>query len=215
MNSTDVILVGIEQISASEFVRLEACIQTWRQGWGLTLTTCLRMGSGRDAFVLIAERTYHEALEHLESCLRTVFPQHVIVLHPYVQGYHLPVYTMDGVGMEQMDRHRQRVHKITAAAYAGQPSPLLPVKHQGLSEVANWREWNHVLPAGKGSYLICDACGESTARQDTEDAAWQAAEQQGWQVVRESSLCFCVRCIQNGNATAATPDVRCQQPQPA
>jgi len=215
MNSTDVILVGVERISASEFVRLEACVQSWRHGWGLSLTTCLRMGSGQDAFVLIAERTYHEALEHLEICLRAVFPQHVIVLHPYVQGYHLPVYTMDRVGMEQLERHRQRVHAITEAAQRGDPSPLLPVKRGGLSEVAAWREWNHVLPDGKGSYLICDACGECTARQDSEDEAWQIAERQDWQVIREHGVCFCVRCVQNGNARAAVPEAHRQQSQPA
>lgn len=161
MNTADVMLVGLEQVSEPDFARLQACVREWRVLWGLTLTHCLRLEDERDAFVLIAERTYREALDHLEECLRAVFPEHVIVAHAYVQGAHLPVYTMDEAGFELMQRMQRRTAHIVQDARAGKPSPLLPPRRPEQEGVAAWRERNHVIPSRRGKYLLCDACGDS------------------------------------------------------
>lgn len=200
MNTADVMLLGLERVSGAEFARLEACVRDWRGVWGLTLTHCLRLEDGQDAFVLIAERTYREALDHLEERLRAAFPEHVLVAHAYVQGVHLPVYTLDEAGWERMQRLQARTARIVEEARSGRPSPLLPPRR--LAGVAAWRERNHVFPPGQGLYLLCDACGDSTARQASEDEAWEAAERQGWRLYRELNVCLCARCLQNGNAQA-------------
>ena len=200
MNTADVMLVGLEQVSEPDFARLQACVREWRVLWGLTLTHCLRLEDERDAFVLIAERTYREALDHLEECLRVAFPEQVIVAHAYVQGAHLPVFTMDEAGFELMQRMQRRTAHIVQDARAGKPSPLLPPRRSDQAGVAAWRERNHVIPSGRGTYLLCDACGDSTERQTTEDEAWSFASTKGWRLYREWNVCFCERCVQNGNA---------------
>lgn len=203
MSRADVMLVGIERVSDPEFLGLQACVERWRRCWGLSLTHCLRLEDGPDAFILVVEQTEHEALNHLEELLRALLPGHVIVPRAYVQGHHYPVYTLDEAGFEQMQRHQQRLDALTQAARAGHGRPLLPAKDDTLTGVAAWRNWNHLRPAGKGLYLICDACGLNTARHASEEAAWQAAQTQGWAVDPERGVCYCAECVANGNATAA------------
>lgn len=202
MSIADVMLLGLERVSEPDFVRLQACVREWRVLWGLTLTHCLRLEDERVAFVLIAERTYREALDHLEDWLRAAFPDHVIVGHAYVQGVHLPVYTMDQAGLELMRRIQSRTACIVEDARAGKASSLLSSVSSHLDGVAAWRTRNHVRPQGQGMYLLCDACGESTARQTNEKKAWEVAGAKGWRLYRDLDVCICERCVQSGNARA-------------
>lgn len=193
-------LLGLERVTAPEFAELQRCVHAWQTGWGLTLTTCFRLEDPRDAFVLIAERTYTEALTHLHECLRTHFPDHVIVARSYVQGAHLPLFTLDEAGFERLRRVENRTAAIVREARAGRRSPLLPERPPGQSAVAAWRERNHVVPSGQGTYLLCDACGETTERHATDDELWTQVQQGGWRVYRAQNVCFCPTCLQNGNA---------------
>lgn len=201
MMTADAMLLGLEQLSDPDFIRLQAWVKEWRVLWGLTLTCCLRLEDDHDAFVLIAERTNCEALYHLEEGLRAAFPHHVLMTQAYVQGVDLPISTLDPVGVERMERMHARSAAITSAARSGKRSPfLMPNPSRGA--VATWRRGTHSRPLGQGVYLVCDACGDSTARQTTEDEVWEVARGNGWRVQRDLDVCICQTCVQNGNAYA-------------
>ena len=109
---------------------------------------------------------------------------------------------MDQAGLELMRRMQSRTACIVEDARAGKTSPLLPSVSSHLDGVAAWRTRNHVRPQGQGVYLLCDACGESTARQANEEEAWEVAGTKGWRVYRDLDVCICERCVQSGNARA-------------